>query len=253
VTVTWKRCGRAITVGGALLAGLVLGIPADASADWIVAGFTGHPWTMSSTATVSIPERKTEIDLIDLHYRSESFKTPPYYGYRLTWIPAGHPGIGIEAEFIHAKVFAETERLVRVRGTLDGAAIDQPIQLSSVVQNLAMSHGLNFVFANLALRHGIGEADSRGNHRLTTVLRAGAGPTVPHAESTIEGVAREQYESGGIGVQAGAAIEAALGAGLRGFAEYKFTWASPHIDVAGGEATIPARSNHLAAGLAYKF
>jgi hypothetical protein len=236
-----------------LVAGLVLGAPADASADWIVAGFTGHPWTMPSTATVSIPEQHTEIELVDLHYRSESFKTPPYYGYRFTWIPSGHPGFGIEAEFIHAKVFAETERTVRVRGTLNGAAIDQSIQLSSVVQNLAMSHGLNFVFINAVLRHGFGGSDPRGNHRLTAVLRVGAGPTIPHAESTIENVSREQYEVDGFGVQGGGGVEAALGAGIRAFGEYKFTWASPDIDIAGGEAVIPAHSHHIVAGLAYKF
>jgi hypothetical protein len=227
--------------------------PAVASADWIIAGFTGHPWTVPSTATITIAERQTQVDLVDLHYRSESFKTPPYYGYRLTWIPDAHPGLGVEAEFIHAKVFAETDRTGRVRGTLNGAAIDESIRLSSVVQNLAMSHGLNFEFVNVALRRGLGAADQRGEHRFTAVGRAGAGPTVPHAESTIEGVPREQYESGGIALQAAAALEAAVGAGLRVFGEYKFTAASPHIGVAGGEANIPAHSHHIVAGLGFEF
>jgi hypothetical protein len=253
MTARWKRSGRAAMRGGVLIAGLLLCTPASARADWMIAGFIGNPWTMPSTATISIPGEQTQIDLVGLHYRSDSFETPPYYGYRVAWIPAGHPGISFEGEFIHAKVFAETDRVVRVRGTLHGVSIDQSVPLSTIVQNLAMSHGLNFIFANVVLRRGLGAADGHGDHRFTGTLRAGAGPTLPHAKSTVEEEGREQYESGGIGLQGGAGVEVALGAGLRAFGEYKFTWASPHLDIAGGEAHIPARSHHVVGGLAYRF
>lgn len=50
---------------------------------------------------------------------------------------------------------------------------------------------------------------------------------------------------GGIGAQATGWIEVGLWRGLSLQREYKFTWASPEIDVAGGEATIPSRSHTI--------
>ncbi|MBI4886380.1 MAG: hypothetical protein HY824_04765, partial [Acidobacteria bacterium] len=125
--------------------------------------------------------------------------------------------------------------------------------LSSVVQRLAMSHGLNFLLANVIVRREFGPAGAGGTRRIAVVARAGAGPTVPHAESTIDEAARNQYESGGIGAQAGGGVEIALWRGVGLLGEYKFTWATPEINVPGGQATIPARSHHVAFGLACRF
>ena len=55
-----------------------------------------------------------------------------------------------------------------------------------------------------------------------------------------------------------AALTLCLAAEARGewvaaLGEYKFTWASPRIGVAGGDAEVPARSHHLVSGMAYRF
>ena len=84
-------------------------------------------------------------------------------------------------------------------------------------------------------------------------VRLGAGPTVPHAESTIGGVTREQYEYGGIGAQVGGGIEFAVWRGLHVLGEYKFTGTDARISVDSGEAVIPARSHHVVAGVAVRF
>ena len=116
-----------------------------------------------------------------------------------------------------------------------------------------MSHGLNFIFANVALRQELGPVDSQGTHRFVVVARAGAGPTVPHAESAVEHVNRDQYQAGGLGTQVAGGLEATVWRRLAVLGEYKFTWTSPELDVAGGQATVPARSHHVVAGLAYRF
>lgn len=218
----------------------------------MVGAFFGHVWTRPSTVAVTLPDQRTEIEIESLAYRAESFRSPPYYGYRIGWIPDAHSWLSIEAEFIHAKVFAETGGTARIRGMLRGALVDAPLPVSPIVQRLAMSHGLNFILANLALRRDIG-ADSWGPHRLVAVVRVGAGPTLPHAESTVEGLALEQYEAGGLSAQAAGGLEVTLWRRLTALGEYKFTWATPRIDVARGHATLPARSHHLAAGLGYRF
>lgn len=236
-----------------MVAGLVLCLPSNACADWVASAFLGHPWTRSSTVVLALPDRQTAIEIDGVEYRGESFRSPQYYGYRITWIPDGHRWIGIEAEVIHAKVFAQAGRVVRIRGTLRGAAVDASLPMSSIVQRLAMSHGLNFIFANVAVRRELGPVDAQGTSRLVAVVRAGAGPTVQHAESTIDHVNRDQYESGGLGAQAAGGLEMTLWRSLGVIGEYKFTWATPRIDVAGGQATVPARSHHLVGGLTYRF
>jgi hypothetical protein len=171
----------------------------------------------------------------------------------MTWIPDAHRWMGIEGEWIHAKVFAEANRVVHMRGTLRGVPIDAVVPLSSLVQRLAMSHGLNFILANLAVRRGLGPIDARGVHRVVAVVRAGAGPTRPHAESHVDQVARDQYENGGLGIQVGGGLEISLWRGFGALGEYKFTWASPEIEVAGGQAKVPARSHHVVFGAVYGF
>jgi hypothetical protein len=246
-----SRRSRVLVV--TMLTTLVVGLPSIAQADWIASAFFGDVWTRSSTVTLSLPERQTAVEIAGVDYRGESFRSPQYYGYRVTWIPETHSWIGVEAEVIHAKVFAEGDRLVRFTGTLNGADIDAELPLSSVVQRLAMSHGLNFIFANVVLRRELGPVGATGTRRFSIVARVGAGPTVPHAETTVENVNRDQYEGGGLGVQVAGGFEAMVWKGLAILAEYKFTSATPDLELDGGTITVPARSHHVVGGLAYRF
>jgi lipid A oxidase len=230
----------------------VLFVPASAGADWLAAAFLGQASTQPGTITLALPDRQTRLEIADAEYRGESFESPPYYGLRFGWIPKDR-WVGLEGEFIHAKVFTNTARTAQIRGTRNGVPIDTRLPLSSVVERLAMSHGLNFALVNVVLRRELGRATSGAARRVAIAARAGAGPTFPHAESTIEGVAREQYESGGMGAQVGGGVDVALWHGIGALGEYKFTWAAPEIDVAGGEAKIHARTHHVVFGLTYRF
>lgn len=237
----------------AILAALACGCPSSARADWLVGGFLGHAWTRPSTVVLTLPGQQTFLEIDGVEYRGESFRSPQYYGVRVTWIPDTYHWMGIEGEWIHAKVFAETSRTVHMRGTLRGAPIDASVPLSSLVQRLAMSHGHNFILANFAVRRELGPLGPQGLRRLVAIVRTGAGPTRPHAESHIDNIPRDQYENGGFGAQVGGGLELSLWRGLGALGEYKFTWANSRIDVAGGEAKIPARSHHLVFGVAYRF
>lgn len=219
----------------------------------MLSGFLGVAKTRSSTIDLSLPSQGTQLQLGGVQYRGESFQSPQYYVLRVTKTFDRPRWLGIEGEWIHAKVFAEVERTVHVTGTLRGAPVDASMPLSSIARRLSMSHGLNFILANVAARRGFGPANSSGVHRVVGVVRAGAGPTMPHAESHLDNVTMEQYESGGLAIQIGGGIELSLGHGLGAVGEYKFTDASPEIDVPGGTATIPSRSHHIAFGITYAF
>jgi len=233
--------------------GLVLALPSPARADWMLSGYLGNVWTRPSTARLDQPAHNTSLEFIDLHYRDESSRPRKYYGYRIGWIPRSHRWMAIEAEHVHAKVYAETGDTGHVRGTLRGASIDRSQRVSVIVEDLAMSHGLNFVFGNLVIRREFGAQRGAGRRFATATLRVGAGPTFPHAESTIGGVRREQYEYGGVGAQVAGGIELHVMQALHVLAEYKFTGTSARISVDGGEAAIPARSHHAVAGVAFRF
>ncbi len=238
---------------GIAVAWLLAGVPTAAHADWLASGYFGDLWTRPSQVTLTLPALQTAIELDGVRYRGESFRSPQYYGYRVSWIPDAHPWIGVEFEVVHAKVFARTEEAVPTRGTIRGVPVNTVQPISLVAQRLVMSHGLNFLFFNLAVRRGIGEPDARGVRRLALVFRGGAGPTVPHIESTVDHVNLEQYEGGGPAVQGTAGVELRVWRRLGVLGEYKYTRATPHVAVAGGEAVIPARSHHLVTGLTARF
>ena len=219
----------------------------------MASAYLGTLWTQPSTARLDQPAQHTSIEFIDLHYRAESSKPRRYYGYRVGWIPSSRRWMAIEAEHVHAKVFAETGHIVRARGTLRGVPIDISQKVSLIVEDLSMSHGLNFIFGNFVIRREFGRELGAGRRRAIASARVGAGPTVPHAESTIGGVTREQYEYGGIGAQVGGGIEIAVWRGLYVLGEYKFTGTHARIGVDGGEAVIPARSHHVVGGMAVRF
>jgi hypothetical protein len=235
------------------VAGFVVALPSPARADWMLSAYLGGARTQPSTTRLDQPAQHTSLEFIDLHYRGESSRPRRYYGYRIGWIPRSRHWMAIEAEHVHAKVFAETGEIGHVRGTLRGVPIDTSQNVSLVVQELSMSHGLNFIFGNLVIRREFGAEVGANRRRAAAAFRVGAGPTVPHAESTIGGVSRAQYEYGGIGVQVSGSIEFAVWRGLHVLGEYKFTGTDARISVDSGEAVIPARSHHVVAGMAVYF
>jgi hypothetical protein len=117
--------------------------------------------------------------------------------------------------------------------------------MNVVVSRYVMSHGLNFLLVNLTFRRPVGQGP------MTIVARGGAGPTLPHAESTVGGVSREQYEFGGLGIHGAAGIDVKIHRWLSGVVEYKLTYAKPEITIAGGSGRMTAITQHVAVGLAF--
>jgi hypothetical protein len=108
-----------------------------------------------------------------------------------------------------------------------------------------MTHGLNFLVANLVVRQPIGSG------RAALVIRAGAGGTIPHTETTVLGGAVDKYEFGGPGVHVAAGLDVRLRGRLSFVAEYKFTRARPEVTIAGGSGRTVAATHHIAAGVAF--
>jgi hypothetical protein len=231
---------------GVLLLLCCIAAPATASAQWYVGFYLGANNTTRADITLELPDRNTSLTYEDVAFEAKPFESPQYYGYRVGRMFGEGRRFGIEGELIHLKTIAKVADAYPVSGVESGVAVDEVSRMSNRVQRYQMTHGLNFVLVNLVVRRPI------ANGRVALVGRAGAGPTLPHAETTIATVTREQYEYGGLGVQLAGGIEVALGSRFHALAEYKFTRARPEIDVDGGTGRMTARCHQFAFGLAIR-
>lgn len=234
------------------MAALVLAVwPRPAGAQWMASAYLGGAHTGDAAVAIAQPARETDVVFEGVGFRSESLKSPPYYGYRLSYFLRARPRFGLEAEFVHAKVFARTGDRVDARGRVGGRAVNGPTPLDTHVQRFAMSHGLNFVFVNLVVRHPLGGASAAP--RAWLQARAGAGVTVPHVETTIGGESGEGYQRGGPGAQAAGGAAVRLASRVHALAEYKVSWARESVEVPGGRARATLWTHHLALGVSWMF
>lgn len=220
---------------------------APAHAEATFALHLGGAHTSSSSISLKQPSLDTNLELQPLRYRSESFDPPLYYAIRAGVFPHGG-WFGIEGELIHLKAIADTARQARFDGLLAGERITGQQPVSAVIQRFSITHGVNLLLVNAAMRKTAG-AESTAGLRWIFTGRLGAGASIPHAESVIGGVGRSGYEWGSFSVQAAAGIEVRLTKYLSASGEYKITHTVQDVAVAAGSARTPLTTHHVLAGL----
>lgn len=226
----------------ALAASLCLAAPARADAQWYFDGYLGGNHTRSADVSVDQPDTDVALDYRDVRFTAEPGTTPPYYGWRIGRFFGTDRRVGVEFEFVHLKVIADTGRVYDVVDRGRSLDLMAPGPMSDVVQRYSMTHGLNFLLVNAVVRQPFGA----GRHALA--FRIGAGPTLPHAESTVSGRSQEQYEVAGLGGHAAAGATIGVWRTLAALVEYKLTYARPEITIAGGTGRTSTLTHHLAAG-----
>ena len=158
----------------AVLLLLLLAFPTPARAQWVIAAYFGAATTGNSALTFSQPASNTTTRFDSIAYEGQSFHSPPYYGYRVAYFPRSPGWFGVEAELVHLKVFTQ-------------------LPAGALLERFSISHGQNMLVANAVVRHAFGEGGDYRAARLLALARVGAGPTIPHVESTVAGVADERY------------------------------------------------------------
>lgn len=220
---------------------------------WAVAAYVGGAHTGDSALRVSQPALGNDLTFERVRFQSRSFDPPLYYGLRGGYFLPWASFLGVEAEFIHLKVFSNPRQQVRVTGLRRRATIDRELALGEIVQQYSISHGVNLLLFNVAARRGVRRgADSPGG-RLILAARAGVGPTLPHTESSVEGQSQEQYEVGRLAWQAAGGVEFRLWRGLYALGEYKFTRTRQRGEIFSGRAESLLRTHHGVFGLGYHF
>lgn len=225
----------------------------DAPGGWVVAAYVGGAHTSPSSLTISQPALGNSLAFEDVRFQSRSFDPPLYYGFRGGYFLRRVPSLGVEAEFIHLKVFSNPQQRVRVSGLRRGVALQGELALGEIVQQYSISHGVNLLLFNVAARRGLKRSAAAPGGRFILTGRVGAGPTLPHTESSIEGLRQEQYEVGRLGWQAAGGAEFKLWRGMHLLGEYKFTRTRQRGKVSSGTAESLLRTHHGVFGLSYHF
>lgn len=221
--------------------------------EWVIAAYLGSARTASSTLKISQPARNTQLAFDPVRFDDRSFDPPLYYGVRGSYFIRGLSFLGIEAEFIHLKVYSDPTQRVRATGRHRGVGLDQELPLGQIVQEYSISHGLNLLLFNLVARAPVLRSSDVPRGRLLLGARFGIGPTIPHTESTIEGERQQQYEWGRAVWQWSSGVEFHLWRGLYALGEYKFTRTRQRGAIFAGSAETLLRTHHGVFGLSYHF
>jgi hypothetical protein len=221
-----------------------------ASAQWSVSAFTGNAATASNRVRIASTSEQTDVTLDDIPYRDESSKSPVYYGARVMRQFHRAPWLGLEAEFVHVKVIADTQSDVRVLGTLDGTPTDAVRRLGEILPRFEMSHGLNLILANVVARRSLSSAGAA--RRVAIVGRAGFGPTVPHVEATFHREHEDAYQFGRAALDVAVGAEVALTSRLLAAGEVKGVFTRQVVQIGTSELSGSFRTLHLVAGLRWQ-
>lgn len=222
-----------------------------ATAQWAATGYIGVAHTLNSSLTIHQPALGTDIHFSNISYNGESFQPPLYYGVRGGHL--FHRRWGAEIEFTHLKVFANVDQPSTVTGTLNGVPVDSRMVVNTIVQRFSISHGVNLLLANGVFRQELWHSNNEEPGRMYFSLRLGAGATIPHAESTIQGRIDEHYQVGSTVFQFAGNIEFRVCKRLYWMGEYKFTRTHEEVGVNSGNAVTLLQSNHIVTGPAVHF
>src|SRR3954467_7009205 len=140
------RC-RAVGVLAVLLAW-----PQVAQAQWYAAGYLGANHTLPAQVTIEQPSRSTSLQFNDVTFEARPFESPQYYGVRVGRLFGERRRFGVEFEWLHPKVYADTSAAVPITGRLANASLDTRARMDTIVQRYSMSHGMNFALINAVVR-----------------------------------------------------------------------------------------------------
>jgi hypothetical protein len=230
------------------LALVALARPAHAQIYGSISAGANH--TMPADVAVNVPGAGLGVTYHDVQFSARPFDSPQYYVWRVGRLFGANARWGIEFEFTHLKVIADTSRSYVASGAIDGVAIPTgtSLPMDAQVQEYQMTHGLNFLLVNAVSRIPLG---TKG--RFAIVTRAGIGSTLPHAETNVLNQFRQHYEFAGVGLQGSAGVAMKLTRLVSVVADYKLSEAQPRITVAGGTGQTTALTHQIAIGLAFGF
>ena len=193
------------------------------SAETLVAGYIGVPYTYPSDIRFDNPAAKTDFTMKRVSWDGKPFKHPLYYGLRVArWAPGNRSGVMVD--FLHSKAISRPGEEVQFEGFIDGLPSPPKAKVGSLFKTLEFSHGHNMVMLTGLFRLGVLAP------RLSPYAGVGVGVALPHTEvkTWTEPARTYEYQYAGPVGQALIGVEVRLpGSSL--FFEYKYTFADYRV------------------------
>ncbi len=128
--------------------------------------------------------------------------TIPQYNYRLGYFFNEKQDWGFEINFDHTKYVVTPDQSVRVKGTINGRAVDTTIVTGEHTLLWMLNNGANFLQFNIVRKLRIVDKMNH-NVQFDCLLKAGIGPVIPHVQNTIFGNANNpNFQFGGYNIDA---------------------------------------------------
>jgi len=224
-----------------------------ARAEFVISGFGGAAFTQDNELRLK-QAGGTDLTFHGVSYEGRDFQSPQYYGVRLSYFLSEHPHWGFGLEFIHAKIYLDTSETVHVSGSRAGAPVNDSERVADTINSFSISHGLNFLTADLIYRWFPAERGASVAGRFQPYAGLGVGALIPHVESDIGGVKAEEYQWRGPGVQPFLGTNFDVTRHWSLFVEYKFSYANlDELSIPGGSISLEPLSHHLVAGISFRF
>jgi lipid A oxidase len=224
-----------------------------ARAEINLSAFTGAALTQDNDLELH-QSGGTNLTFHDVSYEGRDFETPPYYGVRILWFPGDASHWGFGAEYFHMKLYLDAGDTVSVTGSRAGTPVNRNERVSDSITSFSISHGLNYVLADVIYRWFPGNRGEDFLGRFQPYVGLGLGLTVPHVESNVGGIFHEEYQLHGPGVQGLAGVNFDLSRHWGLMFEYKFTYANlDTLEIPRGSIEITPLTHHLVAGISFRF
>jgi lipid A oxidase len=214
--------------------------------------FIGKAFTNDSDVRIR-QSNNTSLTFHGVSWSDESFVNPIYYGGRVTHYFKRAPDWGVAVDFFHYKVLSDTNAVLPVTGTRDGAPVSGNERFGDTIQRFDMTHGVNYLTLNAVHRWRLRPTgDAFRNGRLQPYVGLGMGAVIPHVEARVNGVFKGNYQVRGPGFQFFGGASYGLTRRWSMFAEYKFTHTTLTVDIPGGDARTTLNTHHLVLGGSYR-
>jgi hypothetical protein len=239
----------------ALALGFLLATVSTARAENYFVFYLGASSAKSSDLRIRRPASGTDATFHGVVWHGQSFIIPPYYGVKFGTFLKSNPRWGVELEFTHYKVYAQTGRNVLVTGTWNGAPVNEVAPMNTRVQKYDISHGVNLVGINAVYRWFGRPTNRFPQGRLQPFVAGGPALLVLHPENIVDGVdSMPGLQTSGIGWQVGAGARYALSTRTGLLGEVKYSSGHGRVKLpAGGRGDTPLRAWHALLGFEYRF
>jgi hypothetical protein len=221
-----------------------------ALAETTLSAYVGFSFTHASDVRLRQPGG-TDLTFQGVSWTSRSLELPLYYGVRITHYFAARPDWGLMLDFVHDKVYANTEAARRVTGTREGHPVEALEPLGASLQRFNMSHGTNYLTLNL-LRRWNACAKPGCAGRLQPYVAVGGGLVIPHVEAALGEHSVSEYQVDGPSLQLLGGLTIPFASRWSLFGEYRLSRASLSVDVPGGELSTSLNTHHMIAGPSFR-